>query len=196
MHYVNQLGYPHVHYEHNVDHGGVIPERRNIATSGCGLCSACMVVENLTTKHLSVEECVKLTEACGANATVGSRMRILGPVIAERYGLEYCATNDPNEVTDCLRKGGQVIANVTGDHDDYKGLFSDRSGHYVVIIAVDGEELCVLDPSYRFGKFDTDERRNKVRLDIPFIYCSLADMEADVAACEIHYYLFRRRRPK
>jgi len=193
MIYVNQLGYPHVHYNHNVANGGVPEERRNVATSGCGLCSACMIVNNLTTKRLEVEECARLAEECGANERVGSRMRVLGPVIAERYGLVYSTTNDPAELVAHLQNGGMAVANVAGDHDDYHGLFSSRSGHYVVIISTDGKELCVLDPSYQFGKFDTDSRRGKVRLDIPFIYCSLEDMEADVAPRDIHYYLFKRR---
>ena len=191
MYYVNQMGYPHVEYIHNTENGGVREDRRNIATSGCGLCSACMVVGNLTDHRPTVEEMRDLTYACGANGRVGSRLRVLGPAVAEKYGLRYNHTNDVEEMLRCLREGGMVIANVSGDHDDYKGLFSDFTGHYVVIASVEGEELCVMDPSYRFGKFDTPDRRDKVRIEVPLVYCSVKDMEADVFTRDIHYYLFQ-----
>ena len=192
LYYVNQLGYPHVRYEHNVENGGVIPERRNVATSGCGICCACMVVGNLTPVRPSVEEFTKLTMECGANGRVGSRMRILGPEIARRYHLEYGTTNDPQEMLSCLEQGGIVVANMAADPVTGKGLFTDR-GHYVVILSACGEELCVLDPAYQFGKFDRDDRRDKVRVEVPFLYCSVEAMEADVATREIHYYLFSQK---
>ena len=192
LYYVNQLGYPHVRYEHNIENGGVIPERRNVATSGCGICCACMIVGNLTPVRPSVEEFTKLTMECGANGIVGSRMRILGPVIAEKYGLEYSTTNDPQVLLAHLSTGGMAVANVSGDREGYKGLLSTRA-HYVVIERASGDELCILDPAYQFGKFDTDERRGKVRLELPRVYCSLADMEVDTATRDIHYYLFSRR---
>lgn len=190
LYYVNQLGYPHVYYYHNAEGGGVREDRRNIGTSGCGLCCAAMALGNLTGIRLTPEEMSKFTMDCGANGVVGSRMRILGPALAEKYGLKYSHTNDPEEMLRCLDRGGQVIANVSGDHDDYKGLFSDRSGHYVLIIGREGEELCVSDPAYRFGKFDTDDRRHKIsRIQVPLVWCSLKYMEEDVAARAIHYYL-------
>ena len=71
-------------------------------------------------------------------------------------------------------------------------MFTDR-GHYVVILSACGEELCVLDPAYQFGKFDRDDRRDKVRVEVPFLYCSVEAMEADVATREIHYYLFSQK---
>ena len=191
VYYVNQLGYPHVRYEHNVANGGVIPERRNIATSGCGVCSACMVVGNLTGYRLGVEECAKISMECGANKKVGTQMRFLGPEIARRYHLEYSTTNDPQEMLECLNQGGIVVANVAADPETGRGIFTDR-GHYIVVLSVEGEELCVLDPSYQFGKFDRDDRRDKVRVDVPFAYCSLETLEEDLVDREIHYYLFKR----
>lgn len=48
MLYLNQLDHRGVPYRHNVKNGGVPPERQNVATSGCGLCSMCMIVDQLT----------------------------------------------------------------------------------------------------------------------------------------------------
>ena len=45
MRYLNQLDYRHVPFYHNASGGGVPEDRRNVATSGCGLCSMCMTVD-------------------------------------------------------------------------------------------------------------------------------------------------------
>ena len=53
MKYVNQLAYRDTPYEHDQKRGGAPPDKRNVATSGCGICSLCMIVENLTDRRLS-----------------------------------------------------------------------------------------------------------------------------------------------
>ena len=60
MLYVNQLEYPHIKYDHNMAHGGPPEGRNSVKTSGCGLCCACMVIDQLTDKTLSVEDCVDM----------------------------------------------------------------------------------------------------------------------------------------
>ena len=82
MRYINQLQYRHVPYRTHVkmDVPG-IEKLRNVARSGCGLCSACMVVEQLTNYSLDVEDCVKFSEACVANHGRGTDMEILGQKI-------------------------------------------------------------------------------------------------------------------
>ena len=193
MYYVNQLGYPHIAYIHGTEKGGVAPERRNIATSGCGLCSACMVVGNLTEVKPTIEEMIGITYDCGANCTVGSRMRLLGPAVAEKYGLIYETTNDPEALLDWLNKGGMAIANVAGDREGYKGVFS-YTGHYVVILRAEGRELCIADPAYRYGKYTEDHCAHKIsRIEVPLVWSDIRYMEEDVAPREIHYYLFRKK---
>ena len=91
MLYLNQLDYRHMHYEHNIDNGGVPQERRNIATSGCGVCSACMMVDHLTMHHMSIDECIRLVYEVGASRKIGTRMATLGPAVANRFNLGYKA---------------------------------------------------------------------------------------------------------
>lgn len=58
MRYINQLEYPHVPYHTNGEHPALPDELRNrtVALSGCGLCSAIMVIELLCAdKTVSVE---------------------------------------------------------------------------------------------------------------------------------------------
>ncbi|MBE6883449.1 MAG: hypothetical protein E7487_02460 [Ruminococcaceae bacterium] len=192
MLYINQLDNRHIRYEHNVENGGVPEERRNVATSGCGLCCMCMVVDHLTTQQLTLAECVQLSYQTGANRMVGTRMFLLGPAAAERYGLEYHATGDITKMLEHLRDGGEAIINVGGDHDDHIGLYS-HSGHYILALSYDGSELCILDPSYRENKYEEEGRKGKVRVSFPFTYCVPEDIAADTQNREIPYYLFKRK---
>ena len=194
MLYVNQLDYAHVHYEHNVAHGGVPIERQKVSTSGCGLCSLCMVVDHLTMHKLSVEESVQLCYEAKANIIAGTRMGILGPVAAERFGMDFRMSRDINEAIAHLQAGGEVIINVGGDHDNYKGLYS-KAGHYIVAIGYDGKELCILDPSYKENKYELEPHKGKIRVDYPFTYCDPQVIVDDTQNRETPYYLFSRRKP-
>lgn len=192
MLYLNQNDYRNVPYYHNVANGGVPEERRWISTSGCGICSACMIVEHLTTKPLPLEECIKLSERSGANREIGTRMRLLGPLVAEIYDLDFEMTNDIDKLIAHLQAGGEAAVNVGGDHDDHVGLFSHK-GHYIVAVSTNGKEVCILDPSYNVGKYEEEGRKGKVRVNYPFAYCSVADLAADVQNREIPFYLFKRK---
>ena len=192
MLYLNQLDYRDVPYHHNTANGGVPPERRWVSTSGCGLCSMCMIVEHLTARTLPLETCIQYAERSGANREIGTRMKYLGPFVAQLYDLDYTATNDVQQLIRHLQNGGEAAVNVGGDHDDHVGLFSHK-GHYIVAVSTDGEEVCILDPSYKEGKFDEEALKGKVRVQYPFLYCSVADLAADVQNRETPFYLFRRK---
>ena len=135
MLYLNQNDYGHVPYMHNTDAGGAPPERRNVGTSGCGLCCTCMAVEHLTVQTLPLEECVRMSEESGANHRAGTDMVILGPLVAERFGLEYRWTTDMQEMLDCLHGGGQVVVNVRAEADG-TGIFTNTR-HYVLAVGAD-----------------------------------------------------------
>lgn len=194
MLYLNQLLYRHITYEHNIDRGGASPDHRNVATSGCGLCCACMAVEHLTAQTLSLEDCVQLSYASGANRKIGTRMEHLGPALAERFGLCYRATDRLDELLSHLQNGGEAAINVGGDHDDHIGLFSNV-GHYVLAVAYDGESVCILDPAYEPGRYEKEGRRGKVRVSEPFAYCSPEDLKLDTLNRENPFHLFIRKKP-
>ena len=192
MLYLNQLNYRHVHYAHNVENGGVPEERQCIATSGCGLCCACMMVDHLTYHELSLEECIRMTYETRANRLIGSRLELLGPALAEKFNLEYRYSNEIEDVLQCLRDGGEVIINVGGNREDYVGLYS-HGGHYIIAIGYDGKEMCILDPSYKEGKYDIEARAGKVRVDFPFTYCKPEYIVEDTLNKPICYHLFKRK---
>lgn len=128
MKYINQLEHPDVVYYTNVKREGYTREqmKSSIKASGCGLCSLCMAIDILTDKSLALEECVKISEECGANAGPGTSMPILAPVIAEKFGLEYSHTVELSDLIEHLRCGGVAIALVGVPEGEKIGLFSEK----------------------------------------------------------------------
>lgn len=190
MLYLNQLEYSHIKYYHNAAHGGPIEGRDNVGTSGCGLCSLCMIVDHLTTDSLDLEECVRLSEESGANHSFGTDMKILGPIIAERFGLDMDTTTHKSVLIAHLQNGGEAIAHVGNKGEGVPGLFTAR-GHYVTLISAKNEEICILDPSFKDDKFDTDDRRDKVRIVSPFVYCTVDTLLGEIKGNG--FYLFKRK---
>ena len=194
MLYLNQLNYRHIPYNHNIANGGVEDDRRNVATSGCGLCSLCMVVDRLTTRTLDLAEAVRMSEQFGANIDLGTRMDILGPIIADMYGLTYSASNDVDDIKHCLQNGGCVIIHAEGDHDGKVGLFTHR-GHYIVAISVDeDDDFCIIDPALAEGKYEEEGRQGKVEVKTPFIYCKPQILAEEAITRREPFHLFRRKK--
>ncbi len=192
MVYINQRKYVDMIYPHNLDNGGVPEGKDTIAAAGCGLCSLCMVVEHLTQKQLPLEECIKLSCDNGANRKIGTSMRILGPIVAQMYDLAYAQTSSKEELIAHLQSGGEAIANVSGDRPGVRGLFTD-GGHYMVVVSTDGQEAKILDPGYIPGMFDQDGRRGKVRLEDPFVFCTLDILIEEASNRNPSFYLFKRK---
>lgn len=193
MKYISQLDYAHLIYNHNMNNGGPKPGRNTVATSGCGLCSACMIVGLLTPKELTVEEAVRLSENNGANLQIGTDMKVLGPIVADKFNLAYAETDSGEELLEHLRKGSAAIVHVGGDREGHKGIFSNV-GHYIVAVSANGNEVCILDPGgMREGKFEEEWRRDKVRLDLPFVYCDIKDLLDDTANRKPGFHLYSRK---
>ena len=193
MLFINQNDYPDMHYEHNIDNGGVAPEKQNIKTAGCGICSLTMVVNHLTKKHFTLSDCIEAVYKTGGNRVHGSRMRVYAPYVAENLGLDYTMTTSIDEAIECIRDGGEVIALVKGNRDGKDGLFT-AIGHYIVLIAYDGEEFCILDPGLKEGKFDSAEKDGTVRLSHPFVYCKKEIIKEEEDNTVAAYYLFSRKK--
>ena len=196
MQYINQLLYRHIPYHTNVNNPDISEKDkiRSVAQSGCGPCCACMVVSSLTCHTLRIEDCIAISEECGANHSRGTDMKILAPVIAEKYDLEYSNTNDLNEAVAHLQKGGQIIAHVTVPKGKEIGLFT-KGGHYIALISTDGKDFCILDPSYTTTKFDIPERAGLVDTSkAPYLYCDINVVDAETKKNKIKYYLFSRKR--
>ena len=194
MKYVCQLDYEHQPYHYNVENGGLPEVQANVARGGCGLCSACMMVEHLTTKHFTVRDAVMLSENCGANKRMGTTMRIFGPAVAQMFDLDYSTTNDREELVKHLQEGGAAIVNVGGTDETKVGHFTP-TGHYMFILSTDGENVCFLDPSYREVWYASETLQKEIRKDLPFLYCSLDFMLQEASNRDPGFYLFKRKTP-
>lgn len=191
MLFLNQKDYRHIPYMHDLDNGGAPPERRNVATSGCGLCTVCMIVDHLTTKSLSLEACARLSEDNGANRSAGCSLRILGPVIADMFDLDFTVTGSAEELVAHLQAGGEAAVNVRCSENG-PGIFTAR-GHWINAVSTDGKEVCILDPNYAPNKFRQYEDQGLIRVCEPFLYCSVETLHGETRN-EKPYCLFSRKK--
>ena len=191
MLYINQRDYPNMPYPNNVA-GACRPESQNIARAGCGICTACMLVDHLTTQSLSMEECIQLSIDSKSNLEPGTDLEILGAVLAEKFDLKFSYSADKEAMLACLRRGGRVIINVANRPDGTDGLFT-HCGHYMLLVSVDGERVCFLDPYYHdsYDKGDLKEKVDSTRA--PLLYCDAELLHKEAENRRIRYYLFERK---
>ena len=197
MKFVCQLDYEHIPYRTNVLNDSVseVDKIRNVRKSGCGLCSVIMMLDGLLGVNLSVEDCVKISENCLANHAAGTDMKVLAPVIAEKYGLNYFQSSDVNEAVKHLQNGGMIVAHVGVPTGKNIGLFT-KGGHYILLVSTDGEDFCILDPSYTDDKFTIPERAGRVNFsNAPYLYCNVDVLDSETKPeKEVKYYMFSRKK--
>ncbi len=198
MRYVNQLEYPDIRYITRYEMEGEDYERgqrSTVKSSGCGLCSAIMVADRLIPDcEFSVEDAVKLSYECEANHKKGTDYARFAPAFAEKFGLEYEMTDDPERLRFCLRTGGAAVLHSKGDRDGYIGVFT-HGGHYIAAISEERDgRIAILDPSLKEGKYEEEGRRGLVELKNGVI--ALCDMEVlvkDTETANPGFYLFWRK---
>ncbi len=181
--YWNQLNYPDIPYGPN----------GTVASSGCGLCSACMVVESMTGERFTPADAVALAEAAGAHDHTGTEITLLAPAVCEKFGLTVEYTCDHGRMQQFLLNGeGMAIANSGGDRPGWTGVFT-TGGHFIVLCSAKGREICVMDPSMRPGKYECEGRKGKVRVEGDLAYVDIADLARDCDNRYPSYALFRRK---
>lgn len=180
--YYNQGNYPDIPYG-----GGTV------ASSGCGLCASCMVVENLTGKSFTPAEAVELANTCGAHDDTGTEISLLAPAVCEKYGLTYELTCDHGKMLQFLQNGeGMAIANSGGDREGWTGVFT-HGGHFITLVSARGREICVMDPSMVPGKYESEGRKGKVRVEGNLAYVDIAVLARDCDNRYPSYCLFRKK---
>ena len=197
MKYINQLDYPEWLYVTRIEMDE--PERTKgktttVRSSGCGLCSAIMVADRLLVdSQFGLKEALKLSYETVANINIGTNYKRFAPAFADKLGLEWVPTNDPEELRKCLRTGGAAVIHVGGDREGHIGVFSHK-GHYVAAISEERDgRIAILDPSYKDGKYQEEGRSGKVRVDYPFTYCDPQCIIDDTQNRETPFYLFWRK---
>ena len=184
--FYNQREYEHVPYEYQGN-------GRNIKTSGCGVCSACMIVENMLGLPLPVEEAAVMAVECGARIEYGSDMVAMADELCRRYPLTYEMTNDAGRVLQFLKdKGGMVVANSGGNREGYTGVFT-KGGHYIVLAEANGRMVTVLDPNLYDGKFEEPGREGKVTVEGNLAFTKISVVAEDCSNRTPAYFLFRKK---
>ena len=196
MKHINQRRYSYIPYPQLMDEpDNPYGKKASVKGGGCGLCCACMVVNQLTTEKFSVRESTALSMAVGGNHGDGTDMKIFGPAVAEKFNLDFSMTDDIREAIDALRNGGRVIALVSARYPGNKGIFT-WGGHYITLIAADEDEICILDPYWETGKFNKWIKEGLVRVDGKFVYTTPEVLEGERKPDRIGYFIFRRKGAK
>lgn len=152
MYYYNQENYNSIPYPYK-DNG------KTIKTSGCGVCCACMVFNNLAGKELySVKQMAELSLKNGARISNGTDMtKLLTALCNKHKDFKFTTTTDEEKVVAHLKSGGMVIAN----QGDKYNVFS-TAGHFVVLSKMNGANIEVLDPQMYDGKYDAYSRPKRI----------------------------------
>ena len=183
--FYNQNDYPNLPYVWKNDGA-------TVASSGCGLCACCMVVEALTAQRFTPAEAAELALSCGARDDTGTEISILAAAVARRFGLRYELTNDAGRLLQFLQDGrGLAVANSGGDRPGWTGVFT-TGGHFIVLAAANGREITVWDPSITPTKYDREGRRDKVRVEGGSVYADIAVIARDCDHRTPSYVLFSK----
>ena len=194
MKFVCQLDYPHIPYLTRLDMEGEEKEKglkTTIKTSGCGLCSAVMLAERLIPENdFDLKEAMELSYKTGSNRRIGTNFRPYVPAFAERCGLDYEITTEPERLLHCLQTGGAAIILARGDKNDRIGVFS-HAEHYIVAISQERDgRIAVLDPHYEDGRYAEEGRKGLVEVKNGVIaLCDLQTLVDD----SLNFYLFWRK---
>jgi len=200
MKYINQLDYPDMQYITQVANPD--PKMREVginntvAKSGCGLCSSVMIADRLLSGvKFEIEDARQLSYDSGANQWSGTRGVVYFPAFAEKFNLELVISKDIEDLLRCLRTGGAAAVLVSGDHDDYHGVFSDRWSHYIVAVAEERDgRIAVLDAAYEEGAYEKGDRKGKVEvISRGFSRVSQQVIQEETAAIENRFFLFWRK---
>ena len=197
MRHVNQRRYSYIPYPQLMDEpDNPYGKKASVRGGGCGLCSACMVVDQLTTQTLSVRECTELSMTIGANHCDGTDMEMLAPAIAEKFNLDYSTSQDTGEAVKALHNGARVIALVTKKDQVSKGIFT-HIGHFIVLISADeDDEICILDPHWTSQNFKKWEKAGLVRTEGTLLYVTPEVLDAERKKEAVCYFIFRRKKAK
>ena len=199
MRYINQLDYPDWLYVTRTDmdaENREIGRTTTVATSGCGLCSAIMVADRLLPEcDFGLKEALKLSYDCKANYRGGTSKARYFPAFAEKLGIRYEPSALAEDLRSCLRTGGAAIVLVSGDREDYHGVFSDYSQHYIAAISEEPDgRITVLDPAYEEGGYDRETRKGKVELLARGLgRCDMQVLLEETVGIDVPFHLFWRK---
>lgn len=171
--------------------------KATVLTSGCGPCSALMILENMTENRFKMQEWINWVVSTGARVSGGTNMSTLSAAMAKKYGFTVTKTSDESTLRKHLQEGGMAIGNCGGKHGTWKGLFS-TGGHYFTIAGYtkDGYYV-ILDPAWTKNKYTNQNntlskwRSQRVKSGgSGVVYVNAANLNEDTKTRTPSYYLF------
>lgn len=184
---LKQMDYEHILYPTSLEPGTTPREPYpSVAKAGCGLICACMLVSALTEKKLEPEEAVRISVEAGANY-FGTDMQLFSVKIAELYNLNLSVGTAQAELLEGLHAGAAAILHAGKP----QGLFSD-GGHFVLAVAAKGEDIYVLDPSFRQEKYDKPYRRGLFHMAPPYVVAPIGVVMEQISYRVPSWYLFQK----
>ena len=146
--YYNQGNFANVSYDNPTT-----AKKETIASSGCGVCSTAIVVNNLARKQLcTVASLARFSLAHKARDNYGTNIyTLLDAVCKANSHFYYSVTADEQKLLRHLKSGGMAILN---QGESYR-VFSN-GGHYVVAYKAVGENVEVFDPYAYEGKYSAN----------------------------------------
>lgn len=154
QYYYNQKYYSDVKYD-NLSTSGI----ESIASSGCGVCSVAMVVNNMAGKQLcSVASLARFSVANGGRDSGGTNMyALLSAVCKANTHFSYKVTGDKQALLNHLKSGKMAIIN----QGDSYSVFSN-GGHFVVAYKAVENNIEVFDPLVYDGKYTSGVKATRV----------------------------------
>ena len=142
---------------------------QTIGSSGCGVTSATMIIDSIV-GNVSITELADCFVANGYRSANSGTYWSAYRAVADEFNIEYCETNNINEMINLLRNNHYIIASCGN------GLFTS-GGHYIVLYGIDGDTIKIYDPYLYAGKFNTATRRGKVVVNGNTVYCSISNFK-------------------
>lgn len=186
MKYYNQYNYK------NVPYWSAANPSATIATSGCGVCCASMV---LSTFGVTVEPpaMAQIAQKIGARVNGGTDMPVLSNYLKKQYALNLSKTDNPDTLHAALEAGHIAVCNVGGDRTGHKGVFSN-GGHYVIAYGFERGGPVVYDPGYYQNKYDSAYRSARVTVGVNHkLFCTMSTLNQDCANRTPRFYIFSKK---
>lgn len=160
------------------------PHTETIKSSGCGICSACTIIANLTNKYIEPPEMAQYSVQKGYRIDGVGTSHSLYFDIAKKYNLKCTQSYNIYDAVECVRKGGMVVCSTNGGANK---LFS-TSGHLFVMSDVIGNECEFIDSDNYSGKYQTTYRKQRCYEKDGKIYVNINEAKKHIAV----YYCFER----
>ena len=191
MTYYNQYDFPNVPYP-----SPDLP-KATVKSGGCGVCCAATILSffGFDRAEHRPTNLSKTFIAKGARVSGGTDMRKAAQIACELGNLELITTSSEIELTAHLKAGGAAIANVSGDHGSYSGVFSN-GGHYICVLGLSGDKYKIYDVGDYSTKYDSNYRKGKVTRSGKLLLCTPAVLHSDTLNRAPNYYLFKKKEVK